>query len=591
MRTRKLLTTVGLLCALGSALSACTETEALKGLSSSDKAAQTTDQNSQGAACNVSEATLEPLTAPPENTPIFEQFNFQPHAIEINEGVVTVKTNAYTFAFCQGDRTWSIASHPVETEAYDPDQYMTNLVNPEYDQVEVEGDRYEYRARLEANWLREQTGTSAQPPADSATSSPTPENTAEDTVYFELKTPDGKSLRQPLYTLSELKAANLGASLGVPSIVGSVATKEAIWFAATTTQGEGDSGFASLIRYSLKTGEITVQRPAEIQGDQITAIALTPNLEADVAPESTGESTGESIDEPTGEPSAESTDNITLWLGTQRSGEGNPYLPADGLIAYQPMTKTLQRYSITNSPLIGAIPTELAVSDDQLWVGTGNGICQIEWQSIDQAQGWDCWRFAFTAALPQAGIDLYASSQADQPAATLTEPEAEVLWANWKLADGAEDPDLPPKVTRYEVVYKPGFEVQLSQGGYKTSNSVARQFAGGEPVYWPGYTWHWAGDRFARSLDEVSQNHFGGGPYGLVKSNISTGPNLDQVAIRGDFDLLNLEANTTTVRHYSGWIPADGLQVYPSLIPTQSAPNKPNPLDQFIPDLPTSQGP
>ncbi len=101
MRTRKLLTTVGLLCALGGALSACTETNALKGLSS-DKAAQTTDQNSPSAACNVSEATLEPLMAAPENTPIFELFNFQPHAIEINEGVVTVKTKAYTFAFLPG---------------------------------------------------------------------------------------------------------------------------------------------------------------------------------------------------------------------------------------------------------------------------------------------------------------------------------------------------------------------------------------------------------------------------------------------------------------------------------------------------------
>ncbi len=576
MKIRERLTTVRLLCALGvllgGVLSACTETGGFEALSSNE-AAQIETQNSQDAACTALSTALAPLTTP-EDTPIFEQFNFQPHAIEIAPGVVTVKTPAYTFAFCQRDRTWSVTSIAAEAaeEEFDYDQYMAEIADPAYDVITVGRDRYEYRARLEADWLRAQTGTS-----------PLSEDTAENTVYFELQTPNGKSLRQPLYSLSELQAANLGASLGVPSIVGSVVTQDAIWFAATATQGEGDSGFASLIRYSLKTGEITVQRPEEIQGDQITAIALTPNLIPESTPASAPASTPASPPESTSE-------NITLWLGTQRSGEGNPYLPANGLIAYQPMTKTLERYTITNSPLVGAIPTELAVEDDQLWVGTGNGVCQVAWQTVDEAQSWDCWRFAFTAALPEAGIDLYPSSLADQPAATLTDPEAEVLWADWKLADDAEL-NSQPQIVRYEVVYSPGFEVQLAQSSYQTTDDVARQFAGGEAVFWPGHAWHWAGDRFARSLDEVSQNHFGGGPYGLMKSNFSVGPNADQVAIRGDFDLLNLEAQTTTVRHYSGWISAENLQVYPSLIPTETTPDEPNPLDQFIPNLPTSPGP
>ena len=95
--------------------------------------------------------------------------------------------------------------------------------------------------------------------------------------------------------------------------------------------------------------------------------------------------------------------NLTFWLATQIAGEGNPYLPGTGLVAYRP-TKYFRlgsaiTYHVRNSPIVGAIPTQLKPESDRLWVGTGNGICEVKWQEADSDRSWSCWRFALMAKL------------------------------------------------------------------------------------------------------------------------------------------------------------------------------------------------
>ncbi|MGB7086069.1 MAG: hypothetical protein WBD47_10985, partial [Phormidesmis sp.] len=500
-RTQKLLLAVGWLCLLGS-LSACAVTVPPADLEASqgeevegDRTAQPTPAvaDSEPALpvtppelqdCQLKQFVTEPLSTP-ENSPVFEQFNFQPESITVYDQTVAVKTPHYTFHFCRADNGWiALANDDVAAEdTYDYASELAEIADPDYEIIEMDGQRYEYRVRLQASWLEEQLSEQSSEPGSELAEESTEEEPTEDTVYFELKTPDGDVISRQLYTLSELQSAHLGASLGVPRMAGAVVTQnpaaasagKRLWFAATTSQGEGDNGFASLINYDPKTQTLSIDRPDDIQGDQITDMVATGGGDAD-------------DDTP-----------LTLWLGTQRSGEGNPYFPASGLVAYQPETEALERYSVTNSSLVGAIPHQLALENEWLWVATGNGTCRVQWQAIDQAKSWECWRVAAATALPETGVDIYSSFLATEPTAKLSEPEAEVLWVAQPMDRsgdrGSEAPAEVANLLRYEVVYAPGFEAQLSQGGYRVANEVAKRAVGGEPIFWPGRQWHWAGDR------------------------------------------------------------------------------------------------
>ena len=505
--------------------------------------------------CRRAKNTSQPLSQA-ENTAIFDQFNFRPESVTVFKQTVAVKTPHYTFHFCKGSKDWAVVPNDLASgEApYDYERELAAIANPKYETIEVNGTPYEYRIRLQADWLSEQTGVEPKswpkPIAPEAESS-------EDTVYFELKKADGEFISHELYTVSDVQEAHLGASLGTPRIAGAAVVGSDIWFAATTSQGEGDNGFASLLHYDSKTREMSVLRPEELQGDQITDLVAT-----------------------------ERKGSTTLWMGTQRSGEGNPFAPASGLVAYQPKRKMLESFTVADSPLVGAIPYQLAVENKSLWVATGNGTCRVQWQAIGEANSWDCWRLTTTAELPKDGVDVYSSFLATEPAAKLTEREVEVLWISQALSSASAE---QPSVTRYEVVYKPGFETTLSQGGYRVADAVAKRAAGGDSIFWPGRQWHWAGDRFKRGLDEVSLNLAGGGPYGLVSSRVQGGLTLDNDAIRGDFDLLDLTVEGTKVRYHSGWVNSDKLEVYPSLRPvTLPKQIKPNPLIEMASDLPAS---
>ncbi len=498
------------------------------------------------------------MTAP-ENMPAFEQFNFRPEAIAITADTVTFETPYYNFTFCKGDRTWSVTS-VSESQAneaeFDYEQMLANIANPDYSAIEIDKETYEYRIRLQAEWLNEQIVSFGEPPFDPDAGN---EEAAEEAVYFELKLPDGELLSQQLYTLDDLQQAQLGASLGPPEIAGAVAVDDQLWFAATAEQGEGNSGFASLIRYNLETNELSVDQPAEMQGNQISAIAATNR-----------------------------NNPLILWLGTKRSGEGNPHLPGDGLVSYQPDNQKITTYSVANSALVGAIPFEVAVEEDSLWVATGEGVCEVEWQAVDSNESWNCWEYVSIADLPVAGVDLYDSFLATEPAGTLNQDSVEVLWVSQTF----EETDQPAAL-RYEVAYEPGFEVQIPQGGYWLSNEVAQRTTKGDDIFWPGHAWHWQGDRFTRSLDEVALNMVGGGPYGLTDSSARNDRfYFDSNAIRGDFDLLDITSASTKVRHYSGWIDGSDLSVYPTVVPAEfSTRSQPNPLIEMSASLPESPGP
>ncbi|MFQ4146300.1 hypothetical protein [Chlorogloeopsis sp. ULAP02] len=59
-------------------------------------------------------------------------------------------------------------------------------------------------------------------------------------------------------------------------------------------------------------------------------------------------------------------------------------------------------------------------TDNTLWVGTGNGVCQIKLQTADNPENWFCWRFAAMAKLPQAGLLVYSELSNQTPALTLS---------------------------------------------------------------------------------------------------------------------------------------------------------------------------
>ncbi|MEL7331828.1 MAG: hypothetical protein AAFN12_06240 [Cyanobacteria bacterium J06560_2] len=626
---KKLLTKIGMLIALSGTLTACiTPTTPLPEDSASGATSNKTiskassdglsSETSSAVACELvseSEATSpEPLRAP-ENTFIFEQFNFRPQEIAIANNTVTLTSDHHIFSLCQTNGVWSITSADASEDSapYNREQVLTDIADPDYQTIEVEGQSYQYRIRLQAEWLTEERKPSTtDPEAPISAAAESLEIAPEDAVFFELKAPSGELISEQLYTVSEIQAAQIGASLGAPSIADAVTVESNIWFAATASKGEGDGGFASLIQYNTETGSLNVKKPEAIQGDQITSLAITgvadnppeaadsdtagadsenePENSTENEPENSTENEPENDAENEPKNSEQTLDSsaITLWMGTQRSGEGVPYHPANGLVSYQPESEALKMYTITNSPLVGAIPHQVAVEGNSLWVGTGDGACQVSWKTIEKSESWNCWKFTAIATLPSDGVEVFDSFLADGPTATLNQDTVEVLWVNQSTEESEA-----ARTMRYEVVYEPGFEAQLSQGAYRIPNEVAQRAAGGNDIFWPGTHWHWNGKRFERTLDEVGLNLVGGGPYGLVSSNARSGFDFDSRTIRGEFDLLDLTADYTKIRYYSGWIEGDEVEVYPTVLPVEAAADdtKPSPLPEMAAKITTVQGP
>lgn len=479
-----------------------------------------------------------------KKTGFYENFNYQTRNISSDSNIVKFQTTKYDFVFCRANNNWSVQPGTLASELQAPKNdnwYQKELANPQFKTINFNGKNYQYRVILEPNpFLSRQTRTEAQK------------------VIFELISPDNKKpQRQILYTLAQVKQEKIGSNLGVPRITAALKYDKRLFWSIASEQGEGFNGIGTIVSYDPQNNSSIIIQPEQLKRQQITDLAITGN-----------------------------SNNPTLWMGTKISGEGNPYLPGMGLVAYRPepgnfKSGTIKYYNVNNSAIVGAIPEKLKPDNDKLWVATGNGICNLNWQSPDEPQSWNCQRFAVVTKLPKAGVALYNSSTAKNSTTTLlpdnNQENLEVLWfapLNTQNYRG-----------RYEVVYPQGFTTTLNDQGItllpqEVEEIRAKIQPGKYPFYWIGTESHWNGSRFVRGLDEVALNAFGGGPRGITSNRVQANHRLDSYAIRGDFDLLNLSEKSTSVKYYSGWIDDANLKLYLTTIP-QKLPDRlqANPLD------------
>lgn len=481
---------------------------------------------SRSKNCPAANDTL-PLQSATYNR-IVGGLNFRPHTMVATEDTITLENSLYRFVFCRSDRTWSVLSGEGNEEDYDIYSQVRSeeVLNPGYEPVELKGTFYRARVRLDSALHR------AQVEASSSQATTTVDRSHDKVVFELIKPGETEPMTQILYAAADkVDDPSHFFHLGVPSISRSLAHDDAIWWAIAYQEGEGAIGVGTIIQYQPESDQITVWQPDELRNVQFIDMVITGQ------------------------------DTLTLWLGTNRSGEGTPYVPAKGLVAYQPETDSIQTYSVHNSPLVGAIPKHLLILDDTLWIGTGNGACEVQFQTIDVAESWNCWRFVAMADLSAEGVQLYENSSTESAATTLTQDATEVLWAT---------------ASRYEVRYPTGFEITLNEGAKRyTENSSRYPFADPPNFVWPGTSWHWNGERFIRPLDTgmIETHYF---PI-CIDSEPSSRPIEDCEAMRGDLELLGLSSAETRIRYFSGWVEADAIAPYVTVVvadtPTQTQPN------------------
>ncbi|HEY9596069.1 MAG TPA: hypothetical protein V6D33_00165 [Cyanophyceae cyanobacterium] len=508
-------------------------------------------QSSQSVG-NVANCPKEPaslpitVSTPKEGETFYDRFDYQIRNIVANADTVKFQTPNYDFVFCRGNKSWTVSSGtlPAELQPKTGADYYKELENPPYKTIDFNGETYQYRVILTPNPFPS-NGQPVEPQQ----------------AIFELIPPNSQQpQRQTLYTLSDLTQANLGISLGVPRVTSAINYNNRLFFAVAFEQGEGASGIATIVSYDSEKNESIIIQPPEIRRQQITDLVIS----------------GDSA-------------NPTLWMGTETSGEGNPYLPGMGLVAYRPNPQNLKSgsvkfYTVNNSPIVGAIPNKLKLENDTLWVGTGNGICQVKWQSIDNYNSWSCGRFALFTQLPTEGVPLYKSSGSKNRETTFkSDKPVEVLWFS--------PIDFQTRKGRYEVRYSEGFTVNLDKQGVEAVSpditKIREEIQPGNPPFdWPGSGWHWNGARFVRGFDEVGLNLVGGGPSGIGSDELDPNTGRDLNALRGDFDLLNLSKTSTSVKYYSGWVDEDKVNLSLTVVPYELPKNtQPNPLTSFANQL------
>ena len=450
----------------------------------------------------------------------YNAFNYQIKDFVVDKDTIAAFSPNYKFTLCRANNSWTIESRSNDVD--NPDR-----LEPNRDRVRLQDKTYQYRVKLDTDFPRE-----------------------ADRVIFELTTESSPPQQQILYTLEQTKQANAGIQLGEPEISEPIVYEDRLLWSVYTYHGEGFGGIATIVSYDPATDEIEVIQPPEMASQIINDLVIS------------------------GQP-----DNPTFWIATQLTGEGNPRIPSMGLVAYRPDGEDytqgiIDSYRVDNSPIVGAIPTKLHLEDEILWVGTGNGICQVSWQAIARSDSWTCWRFAITA-LPNEKLPIYGSvlDQTPDGAVSPGDNTVEVLW--WSPTQ------REPTKGRYEIRHEPPMTFKSDRGATTWSELYRGNYqppVWQPPVYWIGSNWHWNGDRFVRALDEVELNMFGGGPTG-----IGSEPNRDYIfdhnALRGDLELLELTENTTKVKYYSAWVEDSLLQPYLTLVPQDiPAKTKPNSL-------------
>ena len=450
----------------------------------------------------------------------YNAFNYRIDNIAVNKDTIAASSFDYKFTLCRANDNWTVERKPNNAEDYN--SFKAN-------QVRLEDKTYQYRVKLDTDNFRE-----------------------ADRVILELTTPESNQPQQQiLYTLEQTKQADAGIQLGEPEISKPIVYEARLFWWVYTYHGEGFGGIATIVSYDPATDEITVIQPLEIASQIINDLVIS------------------------GQP-----EDPTFWIATQLTGEGNPRIPSMALVAYRPNGEDytpgeVDSYRVDNSPIVGAIPAKLQLEDEILWIGTGNGICQVNWRAIARFDSWICWRFALNAKLPNEELPVYSSVLDQTPDGAISSEDntVEVLW--WSLTQ------REPVSGRYEIRHESPTTLKSDRGATIWSElyqSDDRPPVWQPPVYWIGSNWHWSGDRFIRGLDEVELNMFGGGPTG-IGSEPTQDYIFDHKAIRGDLELLKLTENTTKVKYYSAWVEDSLLQPYLTLVPHNiPAQTKPNPL-------------
>ncbi len=491
--------------------------------------------------CPQEKVVSLPVNQPDEN--FADRFDFHIYNILANADTLNFQSLKQDFVLCRGNNTWTVQSGTLAKDLQPPSDYAElaeELINPKLKPIDFQGKIYQYRVLREPPFSLDDNNFITRE------KEPKP---ADDQVVFELITPDNQnSQKQILYTLEDLQAVASGSQLGFPRITSTVTYGERIWWTISFEQGEGNNGIATIISYDPQTNNFTLIQPKELEFTQITDLSITGDAK-----------------------------NPTLWMGTQISGEGNPYLPAKGLVAYRPDLQkpnsgSWTAYTVHNSPLVGAIPDKLRLENELLWVSTANGVCQVKWQTADNSDSWNCWRFAAMAKLPTEELPLYSTSTNKTPAVSLSpnngEETVEVLW--WSPVE------FETGKGRYEVRYPQGFTANLNEGASLVDFSLP---PGKPPVYWPGFYWHWNGEGFVRALDQVALNLVGGGPQGIRSGEFLLDAPMSWYTMRGDLELLELSTESTRLKYYSGWVDETKLQPYLTVIQQELPQNpEPNPL-------------
>ena len=490
--------------------------------------------NTNNTSDEVTEKAIR-CPAPPTELPLikidsqefgfYNAFDYQIKEIIPDTDTISFKSLNHKFTLCRANNNWIV-------EKISESNAMDNSELGQYKSIQLEDKQYQYRVKLDGNSSR-----------------------GAEQAIFELITPESPRPQQHiLYDLEQAKQAGV-IELGDPLISEPIVYGDRLFWSIFAYRGEGFGGVATIVSYDPATNQIAVIQPPEIASQIINDLVITGNA-----------------------------DKPTFWIATQLTGEGNPYIPSLGLVAYRPHNSDytegeISSYRVRNSSIVGAIPTKLEAEEDILWIGTGNGICKVEWQTINNGDSWNCWRFAVMAKLPSEGLPIYSSLLDNTVDATInlddSNKNVEVLWWLPKQRE--------PLMGRYEIKQEVAMTVELTDIGatrwedYYYDDREPPVWEA--PLYWAGSNWHWETNRFVRGLDEVELNLVGGGATGISSGQPNDDFIFDTKALRGDLELLELTKNTTKVKYYSAWVDDGLLQPYLTIVTqSRSASSQPNPL-------------
>ncbi|WP_051358058.1 hypothetical protein [Rubidibacter lacunae] len=212
----------------------------------------------QDTTCPQPPADFVPTLVPPPPELFWEQFDFRIRSIATDAETVRFVSPGQDFVFCRGDRVWQIfPSTWKRAPEQDWESYSAELADPPFATIELDGRTYRYRVLLDPNPFSDVQGV-------------------RERAVFELQTPDSDALRRTvLYTQAEVERSG-GLGMGIPRVTAAEITPAGdrlVWSIAFS-QGEGDTGIATLASYTPGENALVLLQPEAIADQQITDVAI-----------------------------------------------------------------------------------------------------------------------------------------------------------------------------------------------------------------------------------------------------------------------------------------------------------------------------